>query len=106
MLDKSFTAGITAKNRYSAKKQLRPTRFICDAKDAERVSIIGDFNHWDPKMHQMERQPDGAWFIQIPLHHGHHRYLFLVDGKPQLDPLAQGIARNDKNERLSLIAVS
>jgi hypothetical protein len=42
----------------------------------------------------------------IPVHHGHHRYVFLVDGKPMLDPRAQGIARNDQNERVSLIAVS
>jgi hypothetical protein len=54
----------------------------------------------------MKRQPDGAWLIQIPLHHGHHHYQFLVDGKPALDPRAQGIARNEQDEKVSLIAVS
>ena len=34
------------------------------------------------------------------------QYLFIVDGKPRLDPKASGIARNSRNERVSLIAVS
>ena len=37
---------------------------------------------------------------------GHHRYWFLVDGVPRLDPRAQGVSRNEKNERVSLISLS
>jgi hypothetical protein len=44
--------------------------------------------------------------ITVELPHGHHRYVFLADNQPHLDPRAQGIARNDKNERVSLVAVS
>jgi hypothetical protein len=54
----------------------------------------------------MQKQPDGAWFLQVPLHHGHHHYRFLVDGTPTLDPRAQGIARDAKGERVSLLSVS
>jgi 1,4-alpha-glucan branching enzyme len=92
--------------RYSAKKAIRPTNFSVFAPDAKHVAIIGDFNGWQPEANPMRRQPDGAWIVQIPLHHGHHRYQFLMDGKPVLDPRAQGVARNDKNERVSIIAVS
>ena len=42
----------------------------------------------------------------LELHHGHHRYLFVADGEPKLDPNATGIVRNERNERVSLIAVS
>jgi hypothetical protein len=42
----------------------------------------------------------------VVLGHGHHHYQFLIDGKPTLDPRAQGIARNEQNEKVSLIAVS
>jgi hypothetical protein len=42
----------------------------------------------------------------VHLHHGHHRYLFLVDDKPVLDPQATGIARDEFNEKVSLLAVS
>ena len=50
--------------------------------------------------------PDGNWLIQIALHHGHHHYQFLIDGRPTLDPKAQGVARNEQNEKVSLIAIS
>ena len=91
---------------YSAKKFIKPIPFICTAPDAEQVTIMGDFNDWDPASHPMKRQPDGAWRVEIPLNHGHHHYLFVINGKPTLDPRAQGVARNEKNEKVSFIAVS
>ena len=93
-------------HRYSAKNIIKPVPFICMADHAQSVHVVGDFNDWDPSAHSMHRQPDGAWRLDIPLNHGHHHYLFLIDGKPTLDPRAQGIARNEKNEKVSLIAVS
>lgn len=91
---------------YSAKKMAKPINFICVAPEAQQVHLIGDFNDWDATAYPMKRQPDGAWYIQISLPHGHHHYQFLIDGKPMLDPRAQGIARNEKNEKVSLLAVS
>lgn len=94
------------KNRYSAKLNLKPVNFFCVAPNARCVSLAGDFNGWNPLANPMQRQPGGSWTAQIELHHGHHQYLFLVDGEPMLDPHAQGIARNERNERVSLMAVS
>jgi 1,4-alpha-glucan branching enzyme len=84
----------------------KPINFFCVAPEARQVFVIGEFNGWQAGVHPMHRQPDGTWVAQIPLHHGHHQYQFLVDGRPTLDPRAQGIARNAANERVSLIAVS
>ena len=95
-----------APDRYSARKMVKPVNFICVAPEARRVCLIGDFNGWNRESHPMKRQPDGSWLVQIPLHHGHHHYVFLVDGKAVLDPRAQGIARNPQGERVSLMAVS
>jgi len=92
--------------RYSAKNFAIPVNFVYYAPEAKHVSVIGDFNEWLPDAHPMKRQPDGAWMIQVALTHGHHRYLFLVDGKTRLDPRAQGVGRNERNEKISLIAVS
>ena len=92
--------------RYSAKKMRKPVNFFCHAPGARRVAVIGDFNRWDPTQNLMAAMPDGSWHLQIPLHHGHHRYLFLVDGTPTLDPKAQGVARNEQNQRVSLMSVS
>lgn len=93
-------------SRYSARRMIKPINFICIAPHAREVAIIGDFNEWNPTANPMKRQPDGGWAVQVPLHHGHHHYQFVVDGKPTLDPKAQGTARNERNERVSLIAVS
>ena len=93
-------------NRYSAKKIAKPINFLCIAPQAKNVSLIGDFNDWHPNSNPMKRQPDGGWHIQVALSHGHHQYLFLIDGKPCLDARAQGTVRNAKNEKVSMIAVS
>jgi 1,4-alpha-glucan branching enzyme len=92
--------------RYSARNHLKPINFYCNVTEASEVFIFGDFNGWNPVTHPMERQFDGTWFLQLQLNHGHHHYLFLVDGQPTLDPRAQGVGRNAMNEKVSLIAVS
>lgn len=84
----------------------KPVNFVCVAPNAKQVCLVGDFNGWDPAANPMHRQPDGAWLLQIPLHHGHHPYRFLADGKPLLDPRAHGIGRDHNGEKVSLIAVS
>ena len=84
----------------------KPINFYCDAPKAGAVHLVGDFNRWNPAAHPMERRVDGWWFLQVPLTHGHHQYRFLVDGQPMLDPRAGGIARNERNEQVSLVAVS
>jgi len=91
---------------YSAKNMTKPIPFVCLSMEAKSVFLLGDFNDWNPGSHPMKQQIDGAWKIEVPLSHGHHHYLFLVDGKPTLDPRAQGVARNEMNEKVSLIGVS
>ena len=91
---------------YSAKNILKPVPFLCLAPDAQSVTLVGDFNDWDAQAHPMKRQIDGAWRTEAQLNHGHHHYLFCIDGKPTLDPRAQGVARNEQNEKVSMISVS
>ena len=91
--------------RLSPRKTVKPVNFICLATEARQVSLVGDFNGWQPQATPMKRQPDGCWLVQVPLGPGHHHYQFLVDDKPTLDPRAQGIARNEQGQKVSLIAV-
>ena len=93
-------------NSYSAKNNAKPVTFLCTAPEAGSVALTGDFNDWDPESHPMQKRPDGSWHIDVHLSHGHHHYLFVIDGQGALDPNAQGIARNEKDEKVSLIAVS
>jgi len=90
---------------YSPKKVIKPVSFMYVGA-AQAVSVIGDFNDWDPAAHPMKQHVDGAWRVHIPIPHGHHHYLFLVNGKPTLDPQSNGVTRNERNEKVSLLAVS
>ena len=91
---------------YSAKRNLHHANFFCHAPQARRVSLVGDFNGWDPQATPMIRKPDGRWMASLELSHGYHQYLFVVDDKPVLDPNAAGKARNERNEPVSLVAIS
>jgi 1,4-alpha-glucan branching enzyme len=105
-ISNAFEYLIRSKNRYSAKNNVKPVNFYCVAPQARTVSLVGEFNGWNPLAHPMYRQFDGTWTARVELHHGYHQYQFLVDGEPMLDPNACGIARNAKSEQVSLIAVS
>jgi 1,4-alpha-glucan branching enzyme len=95
-----------APRRFSAKRMTKPITFFYHSAKAKTIFLTGDFNGWNSMSHPMRRQPDGGWTIQIPLHHGHHRYRFLVDGQPSLDPCAVGTTFGPYGEKVSLIAVS
>ena len=90
--------------RYAAGNMHTPVKFYCAAPRAKSVELVGDFNHWHPL--PMDRSLDGWWLAQVHLCHGHHQYRFLVDGKPMLDPHATGVAHDEHDEQVSLIAVS
>jgi 1,4-alpha-glucan branching enzyme len=90
----------------NGRRPLHQVDFFCHAPQARNVSLIGDFNNWEPNTHPMNRMPDGGWVVRLELPHGHHQYQFLVDGKPTLDPNAMGKVHNERNETVSLIAIS
>lgn len=93
-------------DRDSPWQTVKPVHLYCRAPAATTVCLIGDFNAWQPGANPMSRRADGAWSTEVQLPHGHHRYQFLVDGEPVLDPDALGTTRNDENQRVSLLAVS
>ena len=96
----------TTLTRLVPKKVIKPVIFLCMAPHARQVYLVGDFNNWEPTSLPMVRQPDGGWRLEVHMGHGHHQYLFSVDGVHTLDPHAQGVARNKKGERVSLVPVS
>jgi hypothetical protein len=65
-------------------------KFVLVAPQAARVSVVGDFNSWDPAATPMQRTPTGGtWSVVVPLSAGRHEYAFVVDGKQWLpDPSA------------------
>ena len=92
--------------RVYARRDLHHVNFFCAAPKAQHVTLVGDFNDWDPAATPLCRMPDGRWLASPELPHGYHQYLFLVDGRPVLDPKANGIACDNRNGRVSVVAVS
>lgn len=68
------------------KKQGQPTgrrkiTFVCNAPDAGNVSLVGEFNGWDPEKHPMKGDGQGRWTRTVMLAPGVYEYKFWVDGQ-------------------------
>ncbi len=64
----------------------RKIMFSFDAKKANEVFLMGDFNNWNPETHPMKKDGSGTWGRMVLLPPGRYEYKFLVDGKWTLDP--------------------
>jgi 1,4-alpha-glucan branching enzyme len=64
-------------------------RFAVWAPNAQRVSVVGDFNAWDGRRNPMRcRQPSGVWELFIPRLQAGERYKYeLLDHNWQVLPL-------------------
>lgn len=59
---------------------MQPVQLVFRAPDARRVSVVGDFNGWDPKATTMTRdRASGIWSQTLALRPGRHVYAFVVD---------------------------
>ncbi|HJS44318.1 MAG TPA: isoamylase early set domain-containing protein [Gemmatimonadales bacterium] len=71
-------------------------QFVLIAPQAASVSLVGDFNDWDPSRAPMHVARGGVWATVVSLAPGRYRYAFLVDGVQwRADPSAP-LARDDE----------
>ncbi len=63
-----------------------------DAGNAETVSLLGDFNNWDPSVTPMKKRKDGSFSVSINLPTGQSsKFRYLLDGQRWAnDPSADG----------------
>lgn len=82
-------------------------RFVFVAPYASRVSLVGDFNGWNPSSMPMRRSSDGrAWTLDVPLAAGRHVYAFIVDGDLAPDPAAPRAGDDDFGVPSSVVLVA
>lgn len=62
--------------------------FEIAAPSARRVSLVGDFDGWNPPALPMRRRANGTWVIDIRIAPGRHAFAFSVDGRLTIDPTA------------------
>ncbi|HEX8906778.1 MAG TPA: isoamylase early set domain-containing protein, partial [Longimicrobiaceae bacterium] len=91
----------------SADGAVRTVRFELVAPGARRVTLVGDFNEWDPAatpLHAAGR--GGVWSVEVPLHGGRYTYSFVVDGSAwRGDPAAPPAPEDDFGRPSSVILV-
>jgi 1,4-alpha-glucan branching enzyme len=64
----------------------RVFRFGLEVAGAQRVSVVGTFNNWDPEAAPMRCVGGTRWFVYCPVETGRHEYRFMVDGRMVDDP--------------------
>jgi len=69
-------------------------RFVLAAPDAQRVTLVGDFNGWAKQATPLKTTHQrGVWTVDVALPPGRHEYVFLKDGKRWVpDPLAERVS--------------
>src|SRR3954468_21245722 len=71
-------------------------QFVLVAPQAASVSLVGDFNDWDPTRAPMRSAHGGVWATVVALAPGRYRYAFLINGVEwRADPAAPA-ARDDE----------
>jgi hypothetical protein len=80
------TTFVPRDDRAQAPPTLKPVEFRLKAPKAKSVELVGDFNAWKPGLLKMRRGDAGIWTFELPVRPGRHKYLFLVDGEPRVDP--------------------
>ena len=85
------------KKKVSPKKsKIKRKRVILtlEAPHAKAVSLMGDFNQWNQKVHPMKQEKDGTWKKIIVVRPGRYEYRFLVDGEWWNDPANDRVCLN------------
>jgi len=82
--------------KVNPKKKIkrRKITFSFESSDAREVSLMGDFNNWNPKKHPMKKDDNGKWTKAVILPPGQYEYKFLVDGQWKQDPRSDRICAN------------
>lgn len=82
---------------------LASAEFTLHAGGASSVSVVGDFNDWDPDATPLEHVGNGVWSAVVRLRPGTVRYSFIVDGsKWSADP--SGVAASNDFGRPTSVA--
>jgi hypothetical protein len=92
---------------HAPSPQTSRVRFTLVAPRAASVSIVGDFDGWNPAALPLRRASDGkTWIVEVSLSPGRYAYAFVVDGALALDPSAPQARDDDFGSPNSIVMVS
>ncbi len=83
---KSAKQESTTKTRSGS--SLNSVSFEFFAPTARTVTLVGDFNNWDPGSHPLRQSDRTLWKVTMRLKSGTYQYKFVIDGdRWEEDPL-------------------
>jgi hypothetical protein len=80
-------------------------RFSVSAPSAKQVSLVGDFNRWNPAAVPMRRGSRDVWIVDVRLQPGRHVFAFSVDGALRADSAAPRAVEDDFGVPGSVVVV-
>lgn len=86
--------GIT--KQFLKTKPVCKVTFTVPAQDAEKVSVVGDFNNWNPKENELKRLKNGSFkgTFDIPKENS-YEFRYLIDGNYENETEADGFQWNE-----------
>jgi len=90
------------------REQNQGIAFSLEAPEASRVSLVGDFNNWDPAATPLARVSSrGRWEARVPLTPGRYQFTYMVDGRQWVrDPRLPQATGDDFGQPTSVITVT
>ena len=73
--------GMLGRQRLGIERKSRKVNFRLKSPKASQVSLVGDFNGWDPGINPLKKDKDGLWVTSLVLPVGRYEFKFNVDGK-------------------------
>jgi 1,4-alpha-glucan branching enzyme len=79
----AVTAGVTMKLTGGAGGDTIVVHLHLKAPDAQKVSVVGDWNDWEPQANPLrDENGDGIWETKVRIpKEGEYQYQFLINGE-------------------------
>lgn len=74
--------------------------------DAHIISLVGDFNGWNPENDLMKKGSDGIWRLEKRLAQGTYRYKYIIDGEWLPDTFNPDSASDSTGDICSVIKIN
>jgi 1,4-alpha-glucan branching enzyme len=73
--------------------------------NAKFISIVGDFNNWNPENDLLEKNKGGGWTLRKRLFPGLYKYKYIIDGEWTVDLFNSKTARDNAEGICSLLRI-
>jgi len=91
--------------RHATRDDVDRVRFSISAPRAKQVSLVGDFNGWNPGAVPMRRGSSDVWVVDVRLEPGRHVFAFSIDGALRADAAAPRAVEDDFGVPGSVVVV-